>query len=73
MENIGNSERKRKSERLTSEERRQFERLVKKFPTKLDATEFLGFGSRNTLDNILRAGSGHPTSIALIREKLNAA
>lgn len=62
--------RRRKSEKLSPEEKRAFTHYVKKFDTKLDAIEAIGI-SRPTLDAILVKGSGHPDSILKIRNALS--
>lgn len=61
--------RKRKSEAMTKEEIKAFNKWVNSFPTKLDAVEALGV-SRTTLDSLIFRGSGKPETIAVIREKI---
>jgi hypothetical protein len=61
----------RRSEGLSPEEWREYKKKVDSFEIKLDAMEFFGFKTVNTLDNIYLKGTGHPSSIATIREKLN--
>jgi len=60
--------RRRKSERLTTEEKRLYKRYVQKFVSKIDAAEDLGI-SVVTLDAILTKGQGSPATIATIRSK----
>jgi len=59
----------RRSEKLTTTERKAYEKLVASFDTKVDAAEFLGF-STVTLDAVLLKGSGKPATIAIIRDKI---
>lgn len=61
--------RRRKSERLTTEEKRLYKRYVQKFVSKIDAAEDLGI-SVVTLDAILTKGQGSPATIAAIRSKI---
>jgi len=69
---IATGSRPRQSEKLTSTEMKAFEKMVKSFPTKTDATEFFGF-SRVTLRNVLIGGSGKPSTISIIRSKIGTA
>jgi hypothetical protein len=57
----------RRSEIMTKEEHRAFEKWVKSFPTQLDAADVLGY-SRVTLMNVVIKGSGKPETIQRIRE-----
>ncbi len=61
----------RRSEKLTSAEKRAYSNKVASFDTKIDAAEFFGF-SVVTLDAVLLKGSGKPHTINLIRKKLVA-
>lgn len=63
------TDRKRRSESMTKEEQKAFQKWVQSFPTKIDAAASLGV-SRPTLDGILFRGSGKPETIHAIREKL---
>lgn len=63
------TQRKRKSEKLTAEEKKQFNKYVDSFDTKLDCAEALHI-SRVTLDRLQSKGSGRPETIAIIREAL---
>lgn len=63
--------RKRKSEKLSSEERKQFNKYVESFDVKTDCAEALNI-SRVTLDRMMFKGSGRPETIAIIREALKA-
>jgi hypothetical protein len=65
------TERKRRSEALTKEERKAFEKYLGTFPTKFDAAVAIGI-SRPTLNLVIIRGSGHPDTIKAIREKLTA-
>ncbi len=69
MNNLGQSQRVRRSEKLTPEEHRQFKKHANSFDTKRDAAEYYGF-SVVTLDAVLLKGSGKPTTVKTIREKL---
>lgn len=66
------TERKRKSERMTEEERKAFQQYVSSFPTKIDAAAAIGV-SRQALDGILLRGSSKPEIIQTIRERLQSA
>lgn len=63
------STRRRRSESLTPQEHKSFIRLLKSFPTKIDAAQAIGL-SRITIHNIASTGSGRPDSIELIRKNL---
>lgn len=60
----------RKSVKMTADEKRLFKKWVDKQETKLDAAEELGVAP-NTLDRILLAGSGKPSTIEKVREKIS--
>lgn len=62
--------RKRKSESMTKDEVRAFNKWISSFPTKIDAAFALGV-SRTTLDSLIFRGSGRPETIAAIREKIS--
>jgi hypothetical protein len=64
-------DRKRRSESLTKDEVRAFNKYLGTFPTKVDAAFALGV-SRTTLHALTFKGSGKPETIAVIREKLAA-
>lgn len=66
------TERKRRSERMTKEEHKAFTKWVASFQTKLDAAYVVGV-SRITLDAVLLKGSGKPETINTIREILKNA
>ena len=61
--------RKRRSESLTKEEFRAFNKYVNSFPTKFDAALAIGI-SRPTLNLVIIRGSGHPDTIQAIRERI---
>lgn len=61
--------RKRKSEKLTTEERRSLKKYVALFPTVIDAAISIGI-HRNTLDIVLIKGSGSPETVSAIRGAL---
>ena len=61
--------RKKRSEKLTTDERRQFKKYVDSFDTKYDCVLELNI-SRPTLDNVIAKGSGKPETIQLIREAI---
>lgn len=63
-------DRKRKSEKLTSEEAKSLKKYVYAFPTVIDAAYTIGI-HRNTLDMVLIKGSGSPETIEKIRTKLS--
>lgn len=67
---INISERKRKSEKLTPQEKTSLKKYVESFPTVIDAAYAIGI-HRNTLDIVLIKGQGSPETVGLIREKLN--
>lgn len=62
-------ERKRKSEKMSKAEFRDFKKFVWSFHTKLDACEALEV-SRPTLDALLFKGSGKPETLQRVREKM---
>lgn len=66
------TERRRRSVKLTNEERRAFKKWVEGFDTKIDAQEALGV-SKPTLDMVLVKGSGHPDTIEKIKSKIQEA
>jgi len=61
--------RKRKSVRLTPEERKAFKKYVNGFDTKLDCAEALGVHF-NTLPRILKLGKCHPDTYIKILNTL---
>jgi hypothetical protein len=63
--------RKRRSESLTKEEIRAFNKFINSFPTKYDAALAIGI-SRPTLNLVIIRGSGHPETIAAIRKQIAA-
>lgn len=69
MENSTISVRVKRSEKMPFELREAFTKKVGSFDTLTDACEFFGF-SRVTLNNLLSKGSGKPSTIELIKEKL---
>jgi sugar diacid utilization regulator len=62
-------ERKRKSEKLTTEERRALKKYVASFPTVIDAADSIGI-HRNTLDIVMIKGGGSPETVSAIRSAL---
>lgn len=66
---INISTRKRKSEKLTTEEKRALKKYVASFPTVIDAAYSIGI-HRNTLDIVLIKGSGSPETVGAIRSAL---
>lgn len=64
------SDRKRRSEKLTQEERRSFRKYVESFDTKQDCAIALGI-TRPTLDNIIHKGSGRPDTVQIIRDRIS--
>lgn len=69
MNNTAQSQRVRRSEKLTPQEHRDFKKHANSFDTRIDASQFYGF-SLVTLDAVLLKGSGKPSTVQLIREKL---
>ena len=65
------STRKRKSERMTSEEVKALKKFVSSFDTKIDAFEAIGI-TKPTLDIVLIRETGHPKTIAKIREAIQS-
>jgi hypothetical protein len=65
------TDRKRRSEPLTKEERKALLKYVYSFPTKIDAAAAIGI-SRPTLDLVIIRGTGNSDTVSLIRKKLNA-
>jgi hypothetical protein len=65
-------DRKRRSESLTKEEVKAFNKYLSTFPTKTDAAITIGI-SRPTLNLVIIRGSGHPETIEAIRRKLEDA
>jgi hypothetical protein len=63
-------ERKKRSEKMTAEERKAFLKYIKSFETKYDAKEALSV-SRPTLDNLIFKGSGKPDTIQKIRKMIS--
>lgn len=61
-----------RSEKMTKEEKKSFDKMVESFDTKRDAAIFFGF-STITLDALLLKGSGKPGTISLVRDKLKQA
>jgi sugar diacid utilization regulator len=61
--------RRRKSEVLTSDEKKALQKFISSHHTMVDAAETLGI-PRNTLDRVKLTGSGSPETIQAIREKL---
>jgi sugar diacid utilization regulator len=61
--------RKRKSEKLTNDERKALKKFVASFSTVIDAAESIGI-HRNTLDMVLIKGSGSPETVQAIRASL---
>jgi hypothetical protein len=70
MANTEMSARVKRSERMPIDIKTAFEKKVEEFDTLTDACEFFGF-SRVTLNNLLTKGTGKPSTIGLIKEKLN--
>lgn len=58
-------------EELTTEERKEFKKLVKSFPTRQAAVKALGM-NKNTIERVMLVGSGHPDTIDTIRKQLEA-
>lgn len=69
MENT--TDRKRRSVRLTKDERRALRKYLRSFDRKVYAAEAIGI-SRPTLDLVLIRGTGNSDTVGLIREKLNS-
>jgi sugar diacid utilization regulator len=66
---INIQDRKRKSEKLSSDEAKALKKYVATFHTIIDAAFAIGI-HRNTLDMVLIKGSGSPETIHKIRERL---
>lgn len=66
------TERKRKSEKLTKEELSALKKYVRSFPFIVDAAEIIGI-HRNVLDLVLLKGSGSPETIEKVRKVLSVA
>jgi hypothetical protein len=66
-----NTERKRRSESLSKDERRAFVKLFYSFPTKIDAEEYFDI-KRQVLDLVAIKGKGSPETIGKIKIKLTA-
>lgn len=67
-----NKARVKRSEKLQTAELNAYKKKVYSFDTKIDAAAFFGF-SVVTLDAVLLKGSGKPSTIKTIREKLTPA
>jgi hypothetical protein len=61
--------RRRKSEALTSDEKKAFLKYISSHQTNVDAAESIGI-SRQVLERVQLTGSGSPETIQAIREKL---
>jgi hypothetical protein len=68
--NVQKPERKRKSEKLKPEERKQLRQFVNEYSSVTDAACILGI-HRNVLDLVLLRGSGSPDTVAAIRSGLS--
>jgi predicted DNA-binding protein (UPF0251 family) len=66
---INIQERKRKSEKLSTEEFKALKKYVASFNTVADAADTIGI-HRNTLDMVLIKGKGSPETVGLIRLKI---
>jgi hypothetical protein len=66
------TERKRKRDILSPQDRKALKAYVTTFPTIIDAAVAIGI-HRNVLDLVLVKGSGAPETISKIKEKLQAA
>lgn len=67
-----NTDRRRRSVKLTPDERKELRKWVSKFDTKTDALEQLGLRNMGTLDRVLNIGSGSPETIETIKSKIAA-
>jgi hypothetical protein len=61
--------RRRKSEPLSTDEKKELKQYAKRFTAQLDCAEAIGI-SREVLIRVLLAGSGSPETISKIRETL---
>jgi hypothetical protein len=68
---VMNTERKRKSEKLSPREFKALQKFIGGFDTVVEAAEEIGI-HRNVLDLVKIKGSGSPETIHAIREKLIA-
>lgn len=60
----------RRSEKMTQQELILFRRYAYSFSTQVDAAHDLGV-SRITLQNVLAKGSGKPSTVEMIRSRIN--
>jgi hypothetical protein len=62
---------KRKSEKLTKNEHKQFKEFVRKQNTVVEAAEIIGI-HRNIVDKVIYSGKASPESISLIKKTIAA-